>query len=156
VWGPFIWVHLGTPEQSVEQFLTPLPAWVSARGGMEGLRCGKRQEKELDCKWKVDVDNYLDRGYHLKTIHTPQSGVLDYREYTTTIHGFTALQASPIKSAAGDDQTTRTRTGDAAYWWVYPNFMLNAYAGVMDTNLVLPLGPGRCRVVFDFYFAEPD
>jgi choline monooxygenase len=32
--------------------------------------------------------------------------------------------------------------------------MLNLYAGVMDTNLVLPLGPERCRVVFDFYFAR--
>jgi choline monooxygenase len=26
----------------------------------------------------------------------------------------------------------------------------------MDTNLVLPLGPDRCRVVFDFYFAETE
>jgi choline monooxygenase len=32
--------------------------------------------------------------------------------------------------------------------------MLNAYAGVMDTNLVLPLGTDRCRVIFDFYFAD--
>jgi len=32
--------------------------------------------------------------------------------------------------------------------------MLNAYGGVMDTNLVLPLGPDRCRVIFDFYFDE--
>jgi choline monooxygenase len=24
----------------------------------------------------------------------------------------------------------------------------------MDTNLVLPLGPDRCRVVFDFYFGH--
>ena len=47
----------------------------------------------------------------------------------------------------------RTRSGDAAYWWVYPNFMLNATAGVMDTNLVQPLGVDRCRVVFDFYFS---
>src|SRR5262249_27118153 len=39
------------------------------------------------------------------------------------------------------------------YWWVFPNFMLNAYAGVMDTNLVLPLGPDRCKVIFDYYFA---
>ena len=31
--------------------------------------------------------------------------------------------------------------------------MLNVYGGVMDTNLVLPLGVDRCRVVFDFYFA---
>jgi choline monooxygenase len=32
--------------------------------------------------------------------------------------------------------------------------MLNAYAGVLDTNLVLPLGVDRCRVVFDFYFDD--
>jgi choline monooxygenase len=24
----------------------------------------------------------------------------------------------------------------------------------MDTNLVLPLGPERCRVIFDFWFAD--
>ena len=47
------------------------------------------------------------------------------------------------------------RAGDNAYyWWVFPNLMLNAYEGVMDTNLVLPLGPDACRVVFDFYFAD--
>lgn len=36
--------------------------------------------------------------------------------------------------------------------------MINLYQGVMDTNLVLPLAPNRCRVVFDFYFsaAMPD
>ena len=34
--------------------------------------------------------------------------------------------------------------------------MLNVYEGVMDTNLVLPLGPDACRVVFDFYFADAD
>jgi choline monooxygenase len=26
----------------------------------------------------------------------------------------------------------------------------------MDTNLVLPLGPDRCRVLFDFYFADTE
>jgi choline monooxygenase len=26
----------------------------------------------------------------------------------------------------------------------------------MDTNVVLPLGPERCRVVFDFYFARTE
>ena len=41
----------------------------------------------------------------------------------------------------------------AYYWWLFPNLMLNLYEGVADTNLVLPLGTDRCRVVFDFYFA---
>jgi choline monooxygenase len=31
--------------------------------------------------------------------------------------------------------------------------MINVYAGVMDTNLVFPLGPDRCRVIIDFYFS---
>ena len=66
--------------------------------------------------------------------------------------GATVVQSAPLKPAEGE--TGRTRTGDlATYWWVYPNFMANLYAGVMDTNLVLPLGVDRCRVVFDFYFA---
>jgi choline monooxygenase len=32
--------------------------------------------------------------------------------------------------------------------------MINLYQGVMDTNLVLPLGPDHCRVIFDYYFAD--
>jgi choline monooxygenase len=32
--------------------------------------------------------------------------------------------------------------------------MINAYSGVMDTNLVLPLGIDKCAVIFDYYFAD--
>ena len=32
--------------------------------------------------------------------------------------------------------------------------MINWYEGVMDTNLVLPLGVDRTEVIFDFYFAD--
>src|SRR5260370_35875340 len=32
--------------------------------------------------------------------------------------------------------------------------MMNAYEGVMDTNLVLPMGVDKCAVVFDYYFAD--
>jgi choline monooxygenase len=42
---------------------------------------------------------------------------------------------------------------EAVYAWIFPNFMVNVCEGVMDTNLVLPLGPESCRVIFDFYFA---
>ena len=48
-----------------------------------------------------------------------------------------------------------TRTGDrACYYWLYPNFMINVYEGVMDTNLVLPITPDTCLVQFDFFFAD--
>jgi choline monooxygenase len=32
--------------------------------------------------------------------------------------------------------------------------MINIYEGVMDTNLVLPLGQDKCLVVFDFFFGD--
>jgi choline monooxygenase len=151
--GPLVAVNLSSSTKSLKEHLAPLPEWTTAGQWLEGLRWHARREYDLACNWKVYVDNYLDGGYHVNTVHPALADVLNYSDYTTTTHGFTALQASPLKPAEGD--TGRTRSGDlAAYWWVYPNFMLNLYRGVMDTNLVLPLGADRCRVIFDFYFAD--
>src|SRR5205807_2020466 len=103
---------------------------------------------------------YLDGGYHVNTVHPGLAGVLDYGQYRTEIAGWTSVQISPLRPAdTGRDNAAvaAVRTGTSAYyWWVFPNFMLNLYQGVMDTNLVLPLGPDRCRVVFDFYFADTE
>jgi choline monooxygenase len=152
-WGSFVFVHLLQPREPLAEFLRPLPAWVDSRGGFGTLKWHARKSYDLACNWKVYVDNYLDGGYHVNTVHPGLAGVLDYREYRTACAGRTVLQSSPMKAA--DGAAGRTRTGDlAAYWWVWPNFMLNFYSGVMDTNLVLPLGVDRCRVIFDFYFAE--
>ena len=151
-WGPFVWVNLGNAPEPLEAFLDPLPTWVPSRAAFDNLAWAGRKTYDLACNWKVYVDNYLDGGYHVNTVHPSLAGVLDYRQYTTTCHGRTVLQSSPL--TPGDGDTGRTRTGDlAAYWWVWPNVMLNLYRGVMDTNLVLPLGVDRCRVIFDFYFA---
>lgn len=153
VWGPFVWVHLDPPEDSVEKFLDPLPIW--AAGKMDSLRFAKRVEYELACNWKVYVDNYLDGGYHVNTVHPALAGVLDYTGYKTTVHANCSVQTSPMKPGDPNDAATRTRTGtEAAYWWVFPNFMLNMYSGVMDTNLVVPLAPDRCKVIFDYFFSE--
>ena len=108
----------------------------------------------LECNWKVFVDNYQDGGYHVNTVHPGLAGALDYAQYRTELLGNNTVQISPIK--ASDDPTVgMVRTGTHAYyWWIFPNLMVNLYQGVMDTNLVVPLGPDRCRVYFDFYFAD--
>jgi choline monooxygenase len=158
VWGPTVWVHLGTPAEPLEQFLDPMPprtAWAD----LGRLRCVARRVYALACNWKVFVDNFLDGGYHVNAVHPSLAGVLDYSQYRTEVFGHTSVQSSPLRApAAGDDPSAAAvRTGDRAeYWWVFPNLMLNVYGGVMDTNWVLPLGPDRCRVVFDFYFADTE
>ena len=151
-WGPFVWVHLKPPREPVLNVLAPFPEWAASRRSFDGLQFAQRKEYTLNCNWKVYVDNYLDGGYHVNTVHPGLAGVLNYQEYTTTVHGHTSLQSSPMLVA--DSDAGKTRVGDlAAYWWVWPNFMVNLYSGVMDTNLVLPLGVDKCRVIFDFYFA---
>ena len=56
--------------------------------------------------------------------------------------------------SSSETSVASTRQGRAFYLWLYPNFMINAYEGVMDTNLVLPLAVDKCAVVFDYYFAD--
>lgn len=151
-WGPTVWVHPGTPRQSLAEFLNPMPT-MTKEFAIERQRWHTRREYELSCNWKVYADNYLDGGYHIHSIHPGLSGVIDYAKYRTETYAHSSVQLSPLKPAEAVEGAVRTGA-TAHYWWVYPNFMVNLYSGVMDTNLVLPLGPNRCRVVFDFYFAE--
>lgn len=107
------------------------------------------------CNWKVFVDNYLDGGYHVNSIHPGLAGVLDYSQYATELHDHASVQRSPMKSADPDADVNLSAVragGWAAYWWLYPNFMVNFYGDGMDTNWIVPRGVDRCEVVFDFYF----
>jgi choline monooxygenase len=101
------------------------------------------------------VDNYLDGGYHVPHLHKGLNSVLDYKEYTIENSKHYSLQSSPMVSSQEHASFAATRTGDRAYYyWLYPNFMINVYEGVMDTNLVLPLAPDKCLVQFDFFFSD--
>jgi choline monooxygenase len=149
-WGPFVFVHLGESPTPADTVLSPLATWANRVNPFDRLNWHSRRTYDVECNWKVYVDNYLDGGYHVNTVHPALAGAIHYQEYRTDLFEFCSLQSTPLVPTEGD--VGATRTGEAAYWWIYPNWMLNHYSGVMDTNLVLPLGPTRCRVIFDFYF----
>jgi choline monooxygenase len=155
-WGPLVFAHLNARKNRVsfQEFMAPLAE--RSRGlGIERLKFCERREYVLNCNWKVFCDNYLDGGYHVNTIHPGLAGVLDYSGYRTEILAHASVQVSPLTktTAESPEGVAAVRQGENAYyWWLFPNLMINLYQGVMDTNLVLPLGPERCRVVFDFYF----
>ena len=153
--GPFVFVNLGIPQQSLRNTLAPFPERPQS-SGLDQLKFAGRRLYDFDCNWKVFVDNYQDGGYHVNTVHPGLAGALDYAHYRVDNFSWCSVQSSPIKPS--DDPTVgKVRTGaHAYYWWFFPNLMVNLYQGVMDTNLVLPLGPDRCRVIFDFYFAQTE
>jgi choline monooxygenase len=122
---------------------------------LETLHWIERRSYTLNCNWKVFVDNYLDGGYHVPHLHKGLDSVLDYRNYTIENGARFCLQSSPVVSNGHDDQVGAVRSGRRAlYYWLYPNFMINWYEGVLDTNLVRPLAADRTEVIFDFYFAD--
>jgi choline monooxygenase len=153
-WENFVFVNLAGDPDPLQHYLCDLVPLVMPLG-LDQLQFHSRKDYTLNCNWKVYVDNYLDGGYHVPHLHKGLNSVLDYTHYTIENGKHYCLQSSPMVDSSEDARVSATRKGDRAwYFWIYPNFMINIYQGIMDTNLVLPLGPDKCRVVFDFYFAD--
>ncbi len=154
-WENFIFVNLDGGASPLPEFLGKVPELVAPLKLLENLHYFDRRIYTLNCNWKVYVDNYLDGGYHVPHAHKGLSSVVEYTKYTIENFERSCLQSSPLDtSGALEASISSTRQGHAFYLWVYPNFMINAYSGVMDTNLVLPLGVDKCAVIFDYYFAD--
>lgn len=103
------------------------------------LRWATRRTFIVACNWKVFIDNYLDGGYHVATLHKDLASQLDLGGYATECRGDTVVQT------CGDS---------VLYAWIWPNLMINRYGSVLDTNVVLPIAANRCAVVFDWWFDE--
>lgn len=103
---------------------------------------------DLDCNWKAYVDNYLE-GYHLPHIHPGLNKLLDYRSYTTHRADWYSWQHSPL-----DGEQGLYKAGEAFYYFVWPNLMLNILPDRLQLNQVVPVSQRRCRVVFDYWYAD--
>lgn len=154
-WEGFVFVNLDGRAAPLRDFLGALPKLVAPLDLTRKMRYFDRRAYTLSCNWKVYVDNYLDGGYHVPHAHKGLSSVIEYTQYTIENFERACLQSSPLSCDANSTPgVAATRQGRAFYLWIYPNFMINAYEGVMDTNLVLPLAVDKCAVVFDYYFSD--
>lgn len=154
-WESWVFVKLERDGPSLEEFLGADLVEQVRRLDVQSLQWVERRRYVFECNWKVFVDNYLDGGYHVPHLHKGLDSVLDYAHYTIENGARFCLQSSPVVSAGAEAETGAVRVGERAlYYWLYPNFMVNWYEGMMDTNLVVPLGVERTEVIFDFYFAD--
>ncbi|HKP38116.1 MAG TPA: aromatic ring-hydroxylating dioxygenase subunit alpha [Pyrinomonadaceae bacterium] len=157
-WEQWVFVRLGSSNNdriSLEDFLgADLRGQINSLA-LSNLHWIERRQYTIDCNWKVFVDNYLDGGYHVPHLHKGLDSVLDYSNYTIENGERFCLQSSPMVREDSNANMSDVRHGDRArYYWIYPNFMINCYEGVMDTNLVRPVTIDRTEVTFDFYFAD--
>ena len=142
--GPFAFLAFAKPRATLDASFGALHARLAQTGYGE-LRYATSVTWEFACNWKVYVDNYLDGGYHIAHLHRGLAAGLKLDTYRSELFERYSIQSVPGSGAA--------RIGDEAlYAWLYPNFMINRYGPVMDTNLVLPFGHERTLVVMDYFF----
>jgi choline monooxygenase len=154
-WENFVFANLDGKAAPLASFLGSAPSLMAALKITETLHYFDRRIYTLNCNWKVYVDNYLDGGYHIPHAHKGLSSVVEYTKYIIENFERSSLQSSPLDaSGALESSIGATRKGQAYYFWIYPNFMINTCSGVMDTNLVLPLAVDKCAVIFDYYFMD--
>lgn len=118
--------------------------------GLSALHHAARTVYDVRSNWKVYVENFLE-GYHVPIVHPELLRLYDYTRYETDVHRAFTLQRSPLETT---DHAYAPGGGEALYYCVFPNFMLNVLPGRLQTNVVVPTGPESCRVIFDYFYDD--
>lgn len=150
-WGPFIFLDLdaywggGNRTRELRKDIAEIAPPLEAVG-LSNLKWVARKTFDMQCNWKVFVENSLDGGYHVDYAHESLAKGLEFSGYKTEIFERSSIQTCGT-------QGTDKRLGDQVmYAWLFPNFFVNRYGKMMDTNIVIPTSPNSCQVIFDFYF----
>lgn len=146
-WQGFVFVAIHPPAQSLGTLFAGIVEQIKPID-LQQMQFERRVIYDVKCNWKIYVDNYLE-GYHLPLVHPSLSKILDYRAYNTQLFEWYSYQHSPIDASTGP-----YASGDAHYYFVYPNLMLNILPNRLQTNVVIPVASNHCQVVFDYYYAN--
>ncbi|MDP9340365.1 MAG: Rieske 2Fe-2S domain-containing protein [Acidobacteriota bacterium] len=156
-WEQFIFVNFDAQAEPLAGYLGKIPE--QAQGfQFEGLQFAERRDYVINCNWKVYVDNYLE-GYHIPIAHPGLMREIDYAQYRTDTYRYYSQQFAPIRAMKADDSTARAYAPgsglqQAAYFWVFPNLMLNIYPDNISTNLIVPLSHDKTLTIFEWFFHD--
>ncbi|HTK81710.1 MAG TPA: aromatic ring-hydroxylating dioxygenase subunit alpha [Bacteroidota bacterium] len=149
LWEGLIFANLSRKPDALTSVMQGIPERIKPHS-LAGKNFFRRVAYDVNCNWKAYVDNYLE-GYHLPFVHPELCNLLDYQKYVTETYESYSLQYSPF---TGKDNVYTAGDGEAYYYFVFPNFMMNILPGRLQTNLVLPLAQNKCRVIFDYYYDD--
>ncbi len=156
-WEQFIFVNFDAQAEPLAAYLGKIPEQAQ---GFEfaGLHLAERRDYVINCNWKVYVDNYLE-GYHIPIAHPGLMREIDYAQYRTDTYRYYSQQFAPIRAMKADDTVERAYAPgsglqQAAYFWIFPNLMLNIYPDNISTNLIVPLSHNKTLTIFEWFFHD--
>jgi choline monooxygenase len=156
-WGPFVFANLDAEAPPLRDVLGAIPE--ETRGlPLDRMGYYKRVDYEIDCNWKVYVDNYLE-GYHIPMAHPGLYKEIDYNAYRVETFRHYSKQHAPIRDKPDSLYRRHLEEGaapQALYYWLFPNLMLNIYPDNLQINIILPLGHARTLTIFEWYVLDID
>jgi choline monooxygenase len=149
-WEGQIFVNLNPEAAPIETVLGGIRERISpVRPG--DLKHHRRIEYDVRANWKVYVENFLE-GYHVPIVHPELMTLYDFRSYKTETYDGYSLQTSELTSE--QNLYEQAGGGEAWYYCVFPNYMLNILPGRLQTNLVVPVDHQNCRVIFEYFYDD--
>ena len=141
-WRGFVFVNLDQDASPLEAGLGDLVG-AMAPFAVERFAFHRSKAYDLAFNWKTYVDNYLE-GYHIPSMHHGLARDLDMTTYRIENGERVCIHRSEAKQR------------DAAYkglfLWRWPNNTIGVYGAGFNICRILPLGPSRMRLLFDFFF----
>jgi choline monooxygenase len=111
---------------------------------MESFVLTHESSHVVEANWKTYADNYGE-GYHIPMIHPELNRQVDARTYEVEVFDRWCRHSA----AARDGSLTAGR-----WLWRFPNLALNLYPDGMNVERFTPLGPGRTRIDYSFFFRD--
>ncbi|MCX7960869.1 MAG: aromatic ring-hydroxylating dioxygenase subunit alpha [Burkholderiales bacterium] len=166
-WGGFVFVNLaGRRARPLLRSLGAAPERF-ARYRFDRLRIGKRIVAEVRANWKLLCENFSEC-YHCPPVHPELVRVVRaYRE--AGAWGLRGPETSPEYAPGARTLTLDGSTRIPPFaalteaeretlyvpWLVPPGLFLNVHPDYVNSHMMLPAGPARVRIVYDWLF-EPE
>jgi choline monooxygenase len=151
MWQGLIFVHMGSPQIALGDLLAGITERI-APITLDKLELASQTVDAINCNWKVYCENYQE-GYHLPHVHPGLSKLLDYKSYRTELFEHYSLQYSPFKE--NSESIYAADNGEAYYYFIFPNIMLNILPGRLQVNRINAVAAGKCDVHFDYFYSDP-
>ena len=118
---------------------------------VDELVFAQRDTYEVECNWKVMIDNFLEC-YHCHTAHRDFVDLVDMDSYRSKVNG---IYSSHVSGAANstDNSAYKFEKGDVDFgfagWYLWPNLTIWAYPG--EANLsVLQMNPAGTEQTVEY------
>lgn len=150
VWQGLVFINLKNKKINLDKYLEGISNRISPIT-LSNFEYHSTETYKISCNWKVYVDNFLE-GYHIPIVHPELAKLLDYTDYITETSDWYSLQHSPFKEDT--DNLYGVKNGEAYYYFIFPNIMLNIIPGRLQTNVIRPISAAETEVIFNYYYKD--